>query len=67
MENSLKAKIEELGYKVEYIQFYITQDYSSIAKIEVKMKTGEKFDEDKIQNLVLENFNISKDSVKILK
>ena len=67
LENSLKAKIEELGYKVEYIQFYITQDYSSIAKIEVKMKTGEKFDEDKIQNLVLENFNISKDSVKILK
>lgn len=67
LENSLKAKIEELGYKVEYIQFYITQDYSSIAKIEVKMKTGEKFDEDKIQSLVLENFNIYKDSVKILK
>lgn len=65
LENSLKAKIEDIGYKVEYIQFYVTQDYSSIAKIEVKMKYGESFDEEKIKDIVLKEFEIGKENISI--
>lgn len=65
LENSLQSKIEELGYKVNYIQFYIMPDYSSIAKIEVKMKLGEKYDKDKIEKLILENFSIDKSNIII--
>ncbi len=65
MENSLKSKIEEIGYQPDYIQFYITPDYSSIAKIEVKMKSGTEFDREKVINLVLENFEINKSNIVI--
>lgn len=65
MENSLKAKIEELGYKVDYIQFYITADYTSIAKIEVKMIKDSEFDKNKIINLILENFQLDKSNIII--
>ena len=65
LENSLKEKIEENGYSVDYIQFYITSDYSSIAKIEVKMKKNTEFNEEKIKEIVLENFSIKKEEIII--
>ena len=65
LENDLKLKIEELGYKVDYVQFFITSDYSSIGKIEIKLKLGTEFDEEKIKNLVLENFDIGKNNIFI--
>ncbi len=65
MENSLKAKIEELGYKVDYIQFYITADYTAIAKIEVKMIKDSEFDKNKIINLILDNFQLDKSNIII--
>ena len=65
LENALKDKIESLGYEVAYIQFYITQDYSSIAKIDVKMKTGLEYDVDHIQGIVLEEFPVGKENIKI--
>ena len=65
IENSLKEKIELLGYEVDYIQFQVTTDYSQIAKIEVKMKAGIDFDEDKIKEIVLENFSIDKGNIKV--
>ena len=40
LENALKAQIDELGYSVDYIQFYLTQDYGSIVRIGEKMKNG---------------------------
>ena len=63
LENALKDKLEQKGYYVDYIQFYITQDYNSIAKIEVKMKQGIDFDEEKIKELVLEDFAIGKENI----
>ena len=60
-----KDKIESLGYEVAYIQFYITQDYSSIAKIDVKMKTELEYDVDYIQEIVLEEFSVGKENIKI--
>lgn len=65
LENDLKEKIEKLGYEPDYIQFYITPDYSTIAKIEVKMKMGTQYDSEKIINLILENFNIDKENILI--
>ena len=65
LENNLKNKIEENGYQVDYIQFYVTTDYSYIAKIDVKVKNGIEFDEDKIKNLVLENFEIGKENINV--
>lgn len=65
IENSLKEKIELLGYEVDYIQFQVTMDYSQIAKIEVKMKAGTDFDEDKIKEIALENFSIDKGNIKV--
>ena len=65
IENNLKSKIEELGYKVDYIQFYITPDYKEISKIEVKMKIGTDFDKAKIEQLILENFSITKSNINI--
>lgn len=65
MENNLKSKIEELGYSVDFIQFYITSDYSSIAKIEVKMNLKSEFDKNKIESLILENFEIDKTNIII--
>lgn len=65
LENSLKAKIEEVGYQVDYVQFYITPDYSSIVKIQVKMKLGSHFDKEKIASLILENFDIDKSNIII--
>ena len=64
IENNLKEKIENLGYKVDYIQFYITPDYSDIRKIEVKMMYGE-YDEEQIEKVVFENFSVDKSSVVI--
>ncbi len=66
IENDLKSKIEELGYKPDYIQFYITPDYSTIAKIEVRMKIGTEYDEGKIIDLVLNNFKIDRKDVFVL-
>ena len=63
IENNLKDKIENLGYKVDYIQFYITPDYNDVKKIEVKMKIGESFDREKIEKVVLENFSIDKSNI----
>ena len=54
-----------MGYEPDYIQFYITPDYSTIAKIEVKMKMGTQYDSEKIINLILENFNIDKENILI--
>ena len=65
LQNDLKEKIEKLGYEPDYIQFYITPDYSTIAKIEVKMKMGTQYDSEKIINLILENFNIDKENILI--
>ena len=65
LENALKDKIEALGYEVDYIQFYITQDYSAIAKIEVKMRVGLAYDESRIQEMVLEEFSVGKENIKI--
>lgn len=65
LQNNLKEKIEEIGYKTNYIQFYITPDYSTIAKIEVKMQLGTEFDKERIINLILENFDISKENIMI--
>lgn len=65
LENALKDKIEALGYEVVYIQFYITQDYSAIAKIEVKMKAGLEYDASRIQEIVLEEFPVGKENIKI--
>ena len=61
----MKEKIEENGYSVDYIQFYIISDYSSIAKIEVKMKKNTEFNEEKIKEIVLENFSIKKEEIII--
>ena len=63
LENSLKEKIESKGYLVDYIQFYITSDYSSIVKIEVKLKG--KYDENKIKEIILEDFEIDSENIKI--
>lgn len=65
LENNLKSKIEAVGYDVDYIQFYVTTDYSLIAKIEVKMKSGTDYDKNKITNLILENFDIGKENINI--
>ena len=65
LQNNLKEKIEEMGYKTNYIQFYITPDYSTIAKIEVKMQLGTEFDKERIINLILENFDINKENIMI--
>ena len=65
LENNLKEKIENEGYDVEYIQFYITQDYTNIAKIEVKMKYGTNFEEDKIRQIILENFNLDSKNIMV--
>ena len=66
IENDLKGKIEEKGYQVEYIQFYITSDYNTIVKIEVKMKTGTQFQKNEVQKIVLENFAMEEDKISIL-
>ena len=65
LENNLKLKIEEMGYEVDYIQFYITQDYNYIAKIEIKMKASSDYDKTIIEKIVLENFDISKNNIMI--
>ena len=65
LANNLKEKIENEGYDVEYIQFYITQDYTNIAKIEVKMKYGTNFEEDKIRQIILENFNLDSKNIMV--
>lgn len=66
LENSLKEKIIKRGFEVDFIQFYITSDYSTIVKIEVKMKQGINYDENEIKNIVLEDFNIDSGSIDIL-
>ena len=65
IENNLKEKIEKLGYKVDYVQFYITPDYKEISKIEIKMKVGTNYDKLQIEKIVLENFNIGKSDINI--
>ena len=65
LQNNLKEKIESFGYKTKYIQFYITPDYSAIAKIEVKMELGTDFDKEEIINIILESFDISKENIII--
>ena len=65
IENDLKAKIEEMGYGVDYVQFSITPDYKEIRKIEVKMKFGTNFDENKIEKLILDNFEMEKANISI--
>ena len=67
IENALKDEIEEAGFEVEYIQFYVTQDYSNIAKIEIKFKAGSNLDENKIKEIVLQNFDIGKERIICLK
>ena len=59
MENALKAKIEEMGYMVEMVEFTITSDYSEIVKIEVKMKIGASYDSKKIIDLIKETYSIN--------
>lgn len=66
LENNLKIKIEEFDYQVDYIQFYITTDYKSIEKIDVKMKLNTNFDKEKIIKIVLDNFEINKDNINII-
>ena len=65
LENALKGKIETEGFEVDYIQFFVTTDYSNIAKIEVKVKSGSSFDEKKIREIVLKDFEISKENILI--
>ena len=65
LENALKEKIENAGYPVNNIQFYITQDYSDIVKIEIKLKSGSNIDVDVIQNLVLENYDIGVENIYV--
>ena len=59
MENALNAKIEEMGYMVEMVEFTITSDYSEIVKIEVKMKIGASYDSKKIIDLIKETYSIN--------
>ena len=66
LENALKDKIEILGYEVDYIQFYVTTDYSAIAKIEVKMRKGGQFDENQVKECVLGDFPIGEKNIKVL-
>jgi len=65
LENALKEKVETRGFEVDYIQFYVTSDYSSIAKIEVKMKEGTSFDEKQVKEMVLEDFNIDSNYITV--
>lgn len=66
LENSLKEKIENAGFEVDYIQFYVLKDYSSIAKIDVKMKSGTNFDESKIKDIILEDFDVGKNNINVI-
>ena len=66
LENSLKEKIENnFGKIVNYVQFYITPDYSDIVKIEIKMKLGSSFDEQMVRNCVLEDYVIDSQNIII--
>ena len=65
LENALKESIEAEGYQVNYIQFYITENYSEIVKIEIVMKTGTEFNTQTIINKVLESYKIDKENIII--
>lgn len=65
LENALKAQIDELGYSVDYIQFYLTQDYGSIVRIDVKMKNGTTYETEKIKDLVLQSYNLNRESIVV--
>lgn len=66
IENALKEKIENAGFEVEYIQFYVTQDYSMVAKIEVKMKAKSEIDENQIKKIVQESVEIDSKNIIIM-
>lgn len=65
LENNLKNKIEENGCDVDYVQFYVTPDYNSVEKIDVKMKYGTYFEVSKIQEIIIKEFNIEKNNIKV--
>jgi len=58
LQNALQSEIVDLGYNVDSVQIYITSDYSDIVKIEIKMKSGENYDKEKILELVQSNYEI---------
>ena len=65
LENALKQKIENEGYFVDYIQFWVTNDFKNISKIDVKMKYETQFEIDEIKNIVLKDFEIDKSNIKV--
>jgi len=66
LENALKESIEKIGYSVENVKIYVSQDYSIFEKIEIKMKVGKKFDESKVKDLVVQNFEIDRENIFII-
>ena len=63
LQNALKALIQENGYDVENVVMFVTEDYSNVVKIEIKMKAGSIYDEDKIRELVKTNYEISNENI----
>lgn len=64
LQSNLRVQIEELGYSVDKVVIAITSDYSDIAYINIKMKSLE-YDETKIKDVVLTNFEMSRDKINI--
>lgn len=64
LQTNLRSQIESLGYSVDKVVIAITSDYSDIAYINIKMKSIE-YDETKIKDVVLNNFEMSSDKINI--
>lgn len=64
LQSNLRVQIEKLGYSVDKVVIAITSDYSDIAYINIKMKSLE-YDETKIKDVVLTNFEMSRDKINI--
>lgn len=48
---------------MEEVLITITADYSDVVSIKLKMKAGSIYDEEKIKDLVLENYQIDRKNI----
>lgn len=65
LQNSLRSNLIDAGIQVEEVKFYITSDYSDVAKIEIKIKNGIQVDENTVKQKVLEYYDIDKNNIII--
>lgn len=64
LQISIKSQIEAIGYQVQNLEIEANSDYSDIEKIEVDMKSTN-FDENKIREIILANFEIDSQKIDI--